>query len=153
MIKYTDWYTWWLSSQLWSRVRTRWWISPRANWPPKQPPNPPVHACATNWLKPQTICSAYSTKSNLNQMNDEISNELASNQMLLRCKRKKNHWFACMANQRTIVKDTLFSSVPPSNSLACILNPWRTFWTTAPFEGPQLASCIASRTTENQGYR
>ena len=49
---------------------------------------------------------------------------------------------------------TLFSVVPPSNSLVSVLDPWRAFWADmAPFKGPHLASCIASRTSEIQGHR
>ena len=46
-----------------------------------------------------------------------------------------------------------FSSVPPSNSLVSVLDPWRAFWAdTPPFKGPRLASCVASGTTEMQGH-
>ena len=44
------------------------------------------------------------------------------------------------------VKEALFSSVPPSNSLVS------GFELTALFKGPRLASCFASGTTEIQGH-
>ena len=65
---------------------------------------------------------------------------------------KKNHWFAWRANQWPLKGETLFSSVPPSNSLVSVSDLRRAFWVdTAPFSGPQLASCVASETTEIQG--
>ena len=52
-----------------------------------------------------------------------------------------------------IVREFLSSSVSPSNSLISISDPWRAFWAdTAPFKGPQLASCIASGNTEIQEH-
>ena len=66
----------------------------------------------------------------------------------------KNHWFAWRANQWPLIGETLFSSVPPSNSLVSVSDPRRAFWAdTAPFSGPRLASCVASGTTEIQGHR
>ena len=66
----------------------------------------------------------------------------------------KNHTLAWRANQWPLIWETLFSSVPPSNSLVSVSDPRRAFWAdTAPFSGPQLASCIASGTTEIQGHR
>ena len=42
------------------------------------------------------------------------------------------------ANQWPLIRETLFSSVPPCNSLATVLDQWRAFWAdTAPFKGPQ----------------
>ena len=59
-----------------------------------------------------------------------------------------------MANQWPLIGETLFSSVPPSNSLVSVSDPRRAFWAdTAPFSGPRLASCVASGTTEIQGHR
>ena len=50
------------------------------------------------------------------------------------------------------IGQSLFSSAPPSNSLVPISDPWRAFGgDTAPFKSPRLASCVASKTTENQG--
>ena len=50
-------------------------------------------------------------------------------------------------------KHYVFSFVLPSNSFVSVSNPWRAFWVdTAPFQGPRLASCIASRTAERQGH-
>ena len=52
----------------------------------------------------------------------------------------------------TPLRETLFSSVPPSNSLVSISDLQRAFWAdTTPFSGPRLASCVASGTTEIQG--
>ena len=66
----------------------------------------------------------------------------------------KNHWFAWRANQWPLIGETLFSSVPPSNSLDSVSDPWRAFWAdTAPFKGPRLASCVACGTTEIKGCR
>ena len=54
---------------------------------------------------------------------------------------KKNHWFAWRANQWPLAGETLFSSVPPSNSLISVSDPRRAFWAdTVPFLGPRLAS-------------
>ena len=66
----------------------------------------------------------------------------------------KNHWFAWRANQWiTPHWGNTFSSAPPSNSLFSVSDPWRASWVdTAPFSGPRLASCVASRTTEIQGH-
>ena len=62
----------------------------------------------------------------------------------------KNHW----RNQWTLVRETIFSSIHPSNSLVSASDPWRELLAdTAPFKGPWFASCVASRTTENQGHR
>ena len=50
-------------------------------------------------------------------------------------------------------EEILFSSIPPSNSLVSVSDPWRAFWAdTAPFKGPRLASCVASGTIEMQGH-
>ena len=66
----------------------------------------------------------------------------------------KNHWFSRRANQWPLIGETLFSSVPPSNSLVSVSDPRRAFWAdTVPFSGPRLASCVASGTTEKQGHR
>ena len=66
----------------------------------------------------------------------------------------KNHWFACKANQWPLIGETLISSVPPSNSLVSVSDPWRAYWAdTPPFKGPRLASCVASGTSEIQGHR
>ena len=55
---------------------------------------------------------------------------------------------------QTLIRETLFSSIPPSNSLVSVLDPQRAFWADmAPFSGPRLASCVASGTTEEQGHR
>ena len=40
----------------------------------------------------------------------------------------QNHWFAWRANQWPLVRETLFSSVPPSNSLVSVSDPRRAFW-------------------------
>merc|ERR1719499_2138626 len=54
----------------------------------------------------------------------------------------------------TPCRGTLFSSVPPSNSLVSVSDPRRAFRAdTAPFLGPRLASCVASGTTEVPGHR
>ena len=45
----------------------------------------------------------------------------------------------CLAG-KSMTRETLFSSVPPSNSLVSVSDP-------------RLASCVASRTTEIQGHR
>ena len=37
----------------------------------------------------------------------------------------KNHWCAWRANQWPLIGETLFSSVPPSNSLISFADPWR----------------------------
>ena len=51
----------------------------------------------------------------------------------------------------TLIRDTLFSSVPPNNSLVSVSDPRRAFRAdTAPFSGPRL---VASGTTEKQGHR
>ena len=51
------------------------------------------------------------------------------------------------------VRSTLFSSITPSNSLVSVSGPRRAFWTdTVPFQGLQLAWCVASGTTENEGH-
>ena len=48
------------------------------------------------------------------------------------------HWFTLRANQWPLIRETLFSLVPPCNSLATVLDQWRAFWAdTAPFKGPQ----------------
>ena len=66
----------------------------------------------------------------------------------------KNHWFAWRANQWPLAGETLFSSVPPSNSLVSVLDLRRAFWAdTASFSGPRLASCVVSGATEIQGHR
>ena len=66
----------------------------------------------------------------------------------------KAHWFACRAYQWTLIGETLFSYVPPSNSLVSVSDPQRDFWADmALFSGPRLALRIASGTTEKQGYR
>ena len=60
----------------------------------------------------------------------------------------KTHWFAWRANQWPLSGETLFSSVPPSNSLVSISDHWMAFWVeTAPFKGPRLASWVASGIT------
>ena len=65
-----------------------------------------------------------------------------------------NHAFAWRANQWPLVRETLFSVVPPSNSLVPVSDPWRAFWAdTTPFKGPRLALCVASGTSEIHGYR
>ena len=57
------------------------------------------------------------------------------------------------ANQWLLARETIFSSLPPSNSLVSISDPRRAFWAdTAPFSGPRIA-CVASGTTEIQGHR
>ena len=62
----------------------------------------------------------------------------------------KNHRFACIANQWPLIRKIFSFSVPNINSS----QTWRTFWAdTAPFKGHQLASCVASGTTEKQGHR
>ena len=67
---------------------------------------------------------------------------------------KRNHWFAWRANQWPLIREILFSSVPPSNSLVSVLDPRRAFWAdTAPFKSPRLALCVAPGTTEKQEYR
>ena len=66
----------------------------------------------------------------------------------------KSHWFAWKANQWPLGRELLFSFVPPSNSLVSVSDNWRAFWADmAPYKGPWLASCIASRATEIQGHR
>ena len=66
----------------------------------------------------------------------------------------KTHWFAWRANQWPLIGETLFSSVPPSNSLVSVSDPRRAFWAdTVPFLGPRLASCVASGITELQRHR
>jgi len=68
--------------------------------------------------------------------------------------RWKDHWFAWRANQWPLVREKLFSFVPHSNSLVSVSDHWRAFWAdAAPFNGPRLASCVASGTTEIQGHR
>ena len=58
------------------------------------------------------------------------------------------------ANQCPLIGEVLFSSVPPSNSLISVSDPWRAFWAgTAPFKGPRFASAVASGTTDIQGHR
>ena len=65
----------------------------------------------------------------------------------------KYYWFAWRANQWPLIGELLFSSVPSSNSLVSVSDPWRAFWAdTAPFKGPRLASCVASGITEKQGH-
>ena len=45
--------------------------------------------------------------------------------------------------------ETLFSVVPPSNSLVSVSDPWRAFWAdTTPFKGPQLWCVRCFGTTE-----
>ena len=39
----------------------------------------------------------------------------------------KKNWFARRANQWPLVRETLFSVVPPSNSLVSVADPWRLF--------------------------
>ena len=53
----------------------------------------------------------------------------------------KNHWFGWRANQRPLIKETLFLFCF-SQQLPCLrLGPFRAFWAdTTPFKGPQLAS-------------
>ena len=51
----------------------------------------------------------------------------------------KNHWFARRANQWPLVRETILSSVPPSNSLVSVSDAWRAFWAdTAPCKVPRL---------------
>ena len=50
-------------------------------------------------------------------------------------------------------REKLFSSIPLSNSLVSVSEPWRAFWADmAPFKGPRFASSVASVTTEKQGH-
>ena len=57
-------------------------------------------------------------------------------------------------DQWPLMVETLFSSVPASNTLVSISDPWRAFWPdTVPFKCPRPASCVATGTTENQGRR
>ena len=66
----------------------------------------------------------------------------------------KTHWFAWRANQWPLIGESLFSFVPPSNSLVSVSYPRRAFWADpAAFSGPRLTSCVASGTTEIQGHR
>ena len=70
---------------------------------------------------------------------------LATNSILLCFLFVKNHWFTWRANQWPLIGETLFSSVPPSNSLVSISDPWRTFWAdTCVLQGPwtRLVSCF-----------
>ena len=48
--------------------------------------------------------------------------------------------------------ENLFSVVSTSNSLVFVLDPWRAFWADPVAFKSQLASCIASGTTEIQGH-
>ena len=51
------------------------------------------------------------------------------------------------------VCETLFSSVPPSNSLVSVSDHLRAFGSDmAPFKGHRLASCVAFGTTDIQGH-
>ena len=62
--------------------------------------------------------------------------------------------FLFVQNQWTLIGETLSSFVPPSHSLVSVSNPWRTFGAdTAPFKGLCLALCVASGSSEKQGYR
>ena len=56
----------------------------------------------------------------------------------------KNHWCTWRANQLPLIGETLFSFVPPSNSLVSVSDPWRAL---------DLPLAIASRTTEIQEQR
>ena len=65
----------------------------------------------------------------------------------------KNHLSAWRANQWPLIRKTLLSVVPPSNSLVSVSDPWGAFWIdSAPFKDPQLASCVASGTAEIHGH-
>ena len=65
----------------------------------------------------------------------------------------KNHWSAWRANKWPLTGEILLSSVPSSNSLVSVLDPWRAFWAdVAPFKGPRVTLCIASGTTEKHGH-
>ena len=75
-----------------------------------------------------------------------VTRRVASN-----ARQVKNHWFAWRANQWSLVEEILFSSVPASNSLVSVSDPWRTFWADmVSFKGPGLTLYIASGTTEKQ---
>ena len=39
-------------------------------------------------------------------------------------RQEKNHWFPWRANQCTLIREILFSSVPHSSSLVSVFNPW-----------------------------
>ena len=68
------------------------------------------------------------------RQNDVRKSGLATNSIFFCFLFVKTHWFAWRANQWPLFGKTLFSSVPPCNSLVSVL-------------------CIASRTTEKQGHR
>ena len=74
--------------------------------------------------------------------------------MLGRPDRKNNHWFD-LNDHWPLIKETRFSSVPPSNSLVSLPVPWGAFWAdTAPFKGPKyhLECCFKNyRDTDRSG--
>ena len=53
----------------------------------------------------------------------------------------------CLVGKSVIVRETLFSSVTPSSSLVSVSDT-----DTAPFKGPQLAFCVASRIPKMEGH-
>ena len=63
----------------------------------------------------------------------------------------KNHWFAWRANQWPLIGEPLFSSVPPSNSLVSVSDPWTAFlsWHSA-IQGP--STCLVCR-LHNKSYK
>ena len=77
---------------------------------------------------------------------------IASNQML-GGERGKKSLIYLEVKSMTPHWETLFSAVPPSNSLFSILDPWRAFWADmASFKDPQLALCVSSGATVIQVY-
>ena len=80
-----------------------------------------------------------------------------SNNWFTKTKQKQvwplTHFFLLQNHCFAFCRETLFSSVPPSNSLVSVSDPWGAFWAdTAPYKGPSLASCVASGITEKQGH-
>ena len=80
-----------------------------------------------------------------------------SNNWFTKTKQKQvwplTHFFLLQNHCFAFCRETLFSSVPPSNSLVSVSDPWGAFWAdTASFKGHRLALCVPSITTEIRGH-
>ena len=72
------------------------------------------------------------------QADMKITGKGASNQ-ILGGQVGKNHWFAWRTNGWPLVREIIFSDLPPINSFISDSDPWRAFWVDqALFKGPRL---------------
>ena len=68
---------------------------------------------------------------------------------------KKNHWFSFRANFWILIREILFSSIPPSNPLVSISDPWRGCGEYGALHvalNRLVDSCVASGTIEKLGH-